>query len=352
MAHQTLAQIPEELKSLILGNAGIQVYFRVNRRDAQLLAKEAFAYSGYEIKTFRNLHPVFWTLGEEWENKTEELQKLPPRCCYAKHKIEGGLISLLTAEVELPWEVLGLEEDEYQEHLKNLPLGSKYLVSRDSLTDVVPRFAPAARREKVAELPLPHPFKEEKDISARREPVVPLKVVAEAAPTEEKGERQHRYLQNLIKRIAEEKGFRAVIEEPTPDGGRVDVGLKQEGRRIACEVSVTSTNEQEIANIEKCLRSGYDRVVLCSPEKRPLEKIKSLALARFDHPDREKLLFLQPEELFPFLETEAAALACREERVKGYKVNVQYQSLEEEEKKDRREAVAQVILQSLKRQKK
>ncbi len=42
MAHQTLAQIPEELRSLILGNAGIQVFFRLNRHDATALSKEAF----------------------------------------------------------------------------------------------------------------------------------------------------------------------------------------------------------------------------------------------------------------------------------------------------------------------
>jgi type IV secretory pathway TraG/TraD family ATPase VirD4 len=29
MAHQTLEQIPPELRSVILGNAGIQVYFRM-----------------------------------------------------------------------------------------------------------------------------------------------------------------------------------------------------------------------------------------------------------------------------------------------------------------------------------
>jgi len=40
-----------------------------------------------------------------------------------------------------------------------------------------------------------------------------------------------------------------------------------------------------------------------------------------------------------------------EEKVKGYRVKVQYQPLEEEEKKAKREAIAQVILQSLRRQK-
>jgi len=44
-------------------------------------------------------------------------------------------------------------------------------------------------------------------------------------------------------------------------------------------------------------------------------------------------------------------LAGREERVKGYKVRVQYQPLDEEEKKVRGEAVAQVVLQSLRPQK-
>lgn len=41
----------------------------------------------------------------------------------------------------------------------------------------------------------------------------------------------------------------------------------------------------------------------------------------------------------------------KEERVKGYRVKVQYQTVEEEENKARREAIAQVILQSLRRQK-
>ena len=51
MAHQTLAQIPEELRSLILGNAGIQAYFRLKRHDASILAKEAFEYSGLDRKS-------------------------------------------------------------------------------------------------------------------------------------------------------------------------------------------------------------------------------------------------------------------------------------------------------------
>jgi len=367
MAHQTLAQIPEELRSLILGNAGLQVYFRVNRHDAQLLAKEAFNYSGYEVKTYGSSHPVFWTLGEEWEHKTEELQNLPPRCCYAKHKTQGGLLPLFTADVVPAWEVLGMEEDVYLEYLKGLSLGKKYLVPRRELTATVPIFVPPAEKkvevEEVKELEetkeeLPaevapaHPAKEIEELMAE-EPVLPAKkekVPVESVPSEAKTERQHRYLQSLIKRMAEEKGYRAVIEASTPDGGRVDIGLEQEGKRIACEISVTTTDEHELSNMEKCLRAGYDTVILCSPERKILEKTRALVSRKLDEADRERLLFFQPEELFSYLESQAAVIAGKEERVKGYKVKVQYQALDEGEKKARRETIAQVILQSIRRQ--
>lgn len=136
MAHQTLAQIPTELRSLILGNTGIQVYFRINRQDAQLLAKEAFEYSGYEVKTMSSFRPNFWSLGEEWEHHIEELQNLSPRVCYVKHKIEGGVIPIQTVEIEWAREVLEMGEDKYQEFLKNLPFGRKYLVARKALVEL------------------------------------------------------------------------------------------------------------------------------------------------------------------------------------------------------------------------
>jgi hypothetical protein len=40
---------------------------------------------------------------------------------------------------------------------------------------------------------------------------------------------------------------------------------------------------------------------------------------------------------------------AKEERVKGYKVKVEYQPVEEEEEKLKREAIAQVVLQALQR---
>lgn len=134
MAHQTLAQISTELRSLILGNTGIQVYFRINRHDAQLLAKEAFEYSGYELKRVSLQGSKYWSLGEEWEKHIGELQSLSPRNCYVKHKIQGGVIPIHTVEIGSVHSYLGIDESEYQLFLRNFPFGQKYLVKREELS--------------------------------------------------------------------------------------------------------------------------------------------------------------------------------------------------------------------------
>jgi len=351
-----LAQIPTELRYLILGNTGIQVYFRLNRHDSQVLAKEAFEYSGYEVKTYYYLHPIFWTLGEEWEHKTEELQNLPPRCCWAKHKIEGGLIPLFTVEIEPAWEILGMEEEEYYQYLKDLPIGKKYLIPRQELAVDVPRHQFPKEKVKVEKVkerkpPKPYPTWIFKEPPEEEKEKVPIATGEAQAKSEQESTSQHRYLQALIKRIAEEKGFRAKIEQPILEGsGRVDVELEINGEKIACEISITSTPSQELSNIKKCLEAGYEQVILCSPKPRNLERTRSLTLKELKASDKERILFLQPEELFTYLDELSATALTKEEKIKGYRVRVQYQPLGTEERETRREAIARVILQSLRRQ--
>lgn len=358
MAHQTLAQISTELRSLILGNAGIQVYFRLNRQDAQLLAKEGFGYSGFEVKRMSFLRPIFQSLAEEWERKIEELQNLSPRYCYVKHKIEGGIIPLRTVDIQPAWKVLGMSEEKYSEFLKDVRFGMKYLLPRrklDILSKERQRLVTEkveARREKEKK-PTPIPPKTflGKEKVKRKETILAEKEKAQIL--EGVGGQQHRYLQTLIKKTAEEKGYRAIIEKPTPDGlGKVDVGLERNGKKIACEISLTSTGEQELSNIEKCLKADYDEVILCSPEKKTLGKVEKLTAQKLKESEQQKALFFQPEELFFQLEEQAAGEASKEERVKGYKVKVEFQPVAEAEKRTKREAVAQVIFQALRRLKK
>ncbi|MEM2145355.1 MAG: type IV secretory system conjugative DNA transfer family protein [Candidatus Jordarchaeaceae archaeon] len=71
MAHQNLSQLPKDLQDSILTNCGVQCYFRVCRRDAEILAKEAFETTGTEVKAVR-LTPEYsdydwFTYPEEWK---------------------------------------------------------------------------------------------------------------------------------------------------------------------------------------------------------------------------------------------------------------------------------------------
>lgn len=358
MAHQTLAQIPDELRSLILGNAGLQVCFRLNRQDASLLAKEAFSYSGREVKAVSSFSPIYWSFSEEWEMKTEELQNLQPRFCYVKHKVRGGLISIQTVEIEQPWVPAGMGQDEFEKHLEALPFGKKYLRTRAELSSEmkerqdrnlkVLRVREDERRKSLeAERP-----RKEKMAGAVSVQEQPSEAEREALPnaietSNEKSESQHRYLQTLIKKMAEGKGYRATIEAVTPDGkGRVDIVLERESEKIACEISSTTDEYHETENIRKCLLAGYGEVIMCSPDRKKAEKIKALVSGQFGPDDQAKVLFFTPEELAAYFSAKAEVV--RESKIKGYKVKVQYPGGENAEKR-KRQAVADVILKSFRR---
>jgi hypothetical protein len=134
MAHQNLSQLPRELQDSVLTNCGIQCYFRVCRRDAEILAKEAFETTGMEVKAVR-LSPEYsdydwFSYPEEWEKYIQELESLPNRCFYAKHKIEGGVLPLRTVDVLPAYEEFGIEKEDFERLMDEIVFGKKYLLER------------------------------------------------------------------------------------------------------------------------------------------------------------------------------------------------------------------------------
>ncbi len=199
---------------------------------------------------------------------------------------------------------------------------------------VAPRVEPEAR-------------KAEAKPTQRRGPQVP----AEPAPLGAGG-RQHKYVQQLLTQAAQERGFRATIEEPILDGaGRVDISLEAGGRRIACEISVTTTRDQELGNIEKCLDAGYDEVFLISSQKRHVAGLKKFIVPELEESERDKIRFLTVDEFLAFLDEASASPGTTEGTVRGYRVRVTRKMVSEEEAKARREAINQVIAKSLRQMK-
>ena len=149
--------------------------------------------------------------------------------------------------------------------------------------------------------------------------------------------------------MAEANGYRAIIEKPTPDGlGQVDVSLERDDEKIAVEISVTTGGQQELGNVRKCLAAGYDQVILCSSNKANLKKLAKLITKELEESDRNRVQFSEPEGLLSYL-GQRKEEAPTEQRVKGYKVSVRRQIVGEADEGARREAIAKVILQSMKR---
>jgi hypothetical protein len=148
-----------------------------------------------------------------------------------------------------------------------------------------------------------------------------------AAPTHEEPQkelREHRYLQIFIKKMAEDVGYKASVEVPTPDGhGQVDVLLEKDGAAIAVEISVSTTAEWELHNIQKCLAAGYEKVVVCSKDTAKLTRIEQLIKATVPEAQHSAIHLISPEQI-PSILTTNKNTSPTETVIKGYRVKVKY----------------------------
>jgi len=114
-----------------------------------------------------------------------------------------------------------------------------------------------------------------------------------------RGGREHKYLQQLIKRLGEERGFRATIEASLKDhSGQIDVLLEQEGMSIAFEVSVSTPAEHEREKLRKCLSSGYSRIAfLVSKGRGAQARFRNALMEGLSQEEKDRTTTLTPEEL-------------------------------------------------------
>ncbi|WP_439695167.1 type IV secretion system DNA-binding domain-containing protein [Mucilaginibacter sp. AW1-7] len=135
---------------------------------------------------------------------------------------------------------------------------------------------------------------------------------------------EHRHVQAFVKMIAEQHGYRASVEVPTPDGkGKVDVLLERDGRTIAVEISVSTPVEWELHNVQKCIAAGYDRVVVCAGSPRKLQQVEARAMATLTPSEISRLQFMATDRL-PTLFADDAKPTDTNATMKGYRVRVKY----------------------------
>ena len=243
-----------------------------------------------------------------------------------------------------------------EQFVSQIPFGQKHLIPRSELPHLIPKHLlegtkpPHPVRYKPASQPVQLPSSMLRFPTEKEQVPIPDKEQIELPAGQGKGGRQHQYLQGLIKKMAEENGYRAIIERPTPDRqGQVDVSLERDDRKIACEVSVTTDGRQELGNIQKCLTAGYDQVILCAIDKTSLQKLKKVITKELKEADLERVLFLESTELLLHLAQQASTNPVTEKRIKGYKVKVQHQAVTEADEKTRREDIAKVLSDAMRR---
>lgn len=137
---------------------------------------------------------------------------------------------------------------------------------------------------------------------------------------------KHRSLQEYTRAMALQRGFKATIEEETKDGGRVDVGLVRDNLKVAIEISVTNTVDYETQNIQKCIKAGYNLVLVISNDDKHRKNIQKKSKELIDKDSLKKVFFIKSEGLCDFLDATEPKMpqTKNEKRVNGWRVKVNY----------------------------
>jgi len=329
LAHQELRQIFNQdtgVANSLISNPGTRICFRLGDADAQKLV------DGFEHFKSQDLQKL--GLGEaivrvESSKDDFNLKVFPPKTVspFTAKSRTKKLIELSHFGGELASTDVGSDiDDEEIDAVSSVQRTEFRSRGEGSIQDIAEE--PVSRRSlTVADRPSP------------------------AGQPEENAITQHRYLQTLVKWMAEQRGFRAVIEEPTPDGsGRVDVGLRRGDQRYAVEISVTTGGEQELHNVKKCLTAGYDRVFVCAIDDRSTAALKEFVAAKLLPDEIAKVGFYDVKnDLFEFLDSVGCPTGGETQSVRGYRVRLEHQPMSSMEREKKKEDVARILTKSLRR---
>jgi len=248
-------------------NPAIRVCFRVGDQDAAKLAEGFNAFSAADLRQLGVGEAICRIERSDWDFnlRTRPLREPDP---YAQQRRD---------------EVVARSRAAYGGTIAQL--------------EVTPRADPVRTAEPHEETTLESP--ESSKARKKRTKATAAEPAALPAPLPGRGGPEHKYLQSLIKRLAQKRGFEVAVEKMVLDGhGHVDVALQQGAVSIACEISVTTRVEHEVANLMKCLAAGYQYAVLVSSDGRVLDAARELLADADDN----RIRLLEPDGLIAFLD--------------------------------------------------
>jgi DNA helicase HerA-like ATPase len=331
LAHQDMQQLLKydtELASSVVANAGTRICFRLGDTDAKRFES---GFSFFERQDLENLNTGQAIARIERPDFDFSLETVPLADADPTKSEQTKAAAIAYSRTSY-----GTPKEDVE----------KLLTELIADTQVEPAANAVTTKEPIIEF-VPYSKTETKSISPEQEAETTDRLVRQ------KQESRHRYLQNLVKKMAESRGYVATLEERTPDGsGRVDVSLQKGGKRIACEICVTTEVQWELHNIQKCLAAGYDIVVECSDDAKVLEQIQKKIETELTEEEQKRVLLYEPEHFFHYLDNEAAKETSTETRIKGYRVKVEYSNASENNAEQKKNTIMKAISDSVRNKKK
>jgi len=380
LAHQDLKQLDKDkdVSSSVLSNAFTRIVFRVGDSDARSLADGFAHFEARDLQSLAIGHAIArieradndFNLSVPLPDEVDELvadeQRLAAidasRRTYAipRKDIEAEMLRRLEAEDAASSKTKKVKEPRAVPTSESVSQSPPAPHESSSETQAVksenelPR--PDTERVTVTPTPLIDVPAERSEVATARSndttrvPAPPLDAG--------KGGFQHRILQDRIRAIGEQQGFRAMLEMPTSVGREsIDVGLVRSDMRIACEISVTTTIDHEVGNVRKCLRENFDLIAIITSEERRLRQIEAAVIGCFDQTSAARVSYFQPDAFLTYLSTLTpppeplavpSAPAPAESVRKGYKVKRVFTQLTPEERAARESAAFKLLVEEMK----
>lgn len=349
MAHQTLDQLSPRLRAAFLSNTSLKCVGGVSSKDARAVSGELHTDADFiEGMRKRREHTEFavWLKG-----RTPSALKLTVPLGFLERQptLSEDALDLLIARNRARYcgtlaDVLAFEPPapaipEPRASASQTPAAAPQATAAKPLTPVASSKAVALKTS----VPPAPPASPPPPASPRPAPI----------PVEDrelgKGGPKHRYLQSLVKELAEQQGFRAIIEAPVGGGaGQVDVLIERGELRVGFEVSVSTPVERERVNLRKCLEAGFDRVALVLAKSRTTQgKYRRAVLEGLTPEELVRVSVLAPEDVPDYIALLAPAPEPTETTVKGYRVRVSHTAVSPDEARERRDKLAKLVARSL-----
>ena len=330
IAHQHLDQLSTRLRSTLAANTSIKCIGGLSAKDSSAFASEVGMPSD-DIRGLRKTH-----------RHTEF-------ALWVKHTTPRAIpiqvpLGYLEQQDQMTEEALSLQFEFNRSHYQ-APASESYRreFKRKKPTKASPHETVAEVVETITEPTTSKPTVIEEA------PVHDIKTTDDQPPTNDetlinpkvpgRGKKEHKYLQELVRNLGMEYGYKAVVEAPLQNGGAVDVLLSRDDGKVAVEIAINTANSYELHNISKSLDEGINTVLVVSTKPKHLKALRDRAEQELNQQAFSQVRFISPELLTEVLQKDEVST----KRIRGYKVKVSRNIPSGEEIKRKREKIAAII---------